>query len=1292
MREKEEVGSFTSAIPHVSSGSSLSDTPTWVSLNQPPNVSLSNTMSMNIRYSCTQGMSQPSGQACQKNVKDFEKDIKGHTSETVFHQIGASGKLKENGEECISASINGKQNSSFLPNDEKQLLSDSKIHKRVENDDPPPAISHQLTEVLPVAMLNGCEKSLSGKITTPDFPNTVEALKPTKGKFITEVKCGAFKVQVETTKSVFCKTGAQFPLKKRCPTCNQNCSSQQVQRGFKYRGHLSKYKTILAEEFKKKVPSTCKREFSRSEIPKINIRIVGKEIMVEYVSKKQNIFINVCPSKSIGKSMKDRKSFLNQTMKEPCQSPSQPAINHPENRSLENQSQHSDGLHEAPCSVNTVQKENADKIVVSLSSPLKREKQKPNTLPYSAPDDCEERDSATSQQKVLQIIQDNPPKQHFSASDFCLPPSSKTLRTTSLNNMDLSKMSSEAFRDVDKERKNSFDVRENTTSDSHVQPCTAETNGPLSTMGGVIPIQDASDSEFCPLSFLTMHLMGEKAANMSCRGHGTLPAESCDNSSSVAFPISEQHVLKPSPLLSPCHQATRHSELVETPENTTSFSQYIGVETEQEKGRGDVTYGDINEALLHSDSSANTQLLEGKSAQTPTVSLLPCSSLALKSPLHSNIHSSVEWDQTENHANHEEMMALSRTEVPVVASITDELEQRVTTQNCREGTVDSNCPMTIRSLRASTGSQENIADDKCQVLPVARSICLRDIEVLIGEKQSEICSQVDFLPDSTGSACTGYATKKLFLIDKTLTSDTDPNSNGNNKSLGLKNFQQEPEECQRSAFRGHPKESENKSDLTETSCHPLPILLSSQRQKTLKDKNLENNNPRKLSQELPLRGERASDGSQEEAIDQWARRRQQFKDGKRCSSVGNSSIISNFTEGSITSDDAHSADFGFRVDIEEKGFYTENFHSTAWVFRGDDGDPEDSPRCLSKKPRPTAVRERTVRLFKGTGDYPWGFRIQFSKPIVVTEVDTNSAAEEAGLQIGDVVLSVNGTEVTSVEHAEAVHLAKKGPDILTLVVGSDISRCPNTPWPTCRGYLHKRTHSAFVKGWRKRWFVLKPDGYLLYYKHRKDEEKWPPLDIIKLEGAEIDVDNNLEKPFVFNCMPQSGSRIFCLCATSNQEMKRWLEAMHRAAHPIRQNHVWEDVTLHNSRLPPLAIKHPECLGLLHQLEKSTGAWLQHYCILKDGCLYFYTSIRSTQASGGLYLQGYRVTEQTHGFEQSVIELKPPSEEFKTFYFCAESKTENQRWITALKTSIKKWLPLDQAIQEFINRPLEETRM
>ncbi|XP_060224256.1 uncharacterized protein LOC110565081 [Meriones unguiculatus] len=1233
--------------------------------------------------------SQPSGQACQKVVKDFEKDIKEHTSEAMFHQTEALGKLKENGDECLSASINGKQKSSLLPKDDKQPPSDRKIHKRMENDDYPPAISHQLEEVLPVAMFNDCKKSLSGKITTQDFPNTVEALKPAKGKFIREVKCGAFNVQVETTKSIFCKTGVHFPTKRRCPTCHQHYSVQQRQRDSTSRGQFSNYNTVLAERFKHKVPSTCIGEASKRNVPSISISIVGKEIMVEYVSKKQNILINISHSKSIGKSIKHRKSSLNHTTKEPCEFPSQPGINHPENRRLESQKQCSNGLHGIPCSVNTVQEENSDTVVVSLSPLPRGEKKKPNTPP-SAPDDSEEGDPATSQQKVFQITQDNPPKQHFFTAATCPLTSSQTLRTTSLNNMDLSKMPFEDSRDVDKKRKNSSDIRENIISHSQVQPCTAGTNGLLSTVSSMIPIQDASDSECCPLSFPTMQLLGEKADNLSCRGNKTLPGEGYESPNSVSFLVSE-HALKSSLLLSPSHWVTCR-EPVETSGNTLSFSQYIGVGREQDKVHGAVIYRDVNETVLNSDSSVNTHLLERKNTQSPTVRITSCSSPVSKSPLHGNIYSSVEWDQTESHANHVEMTALSRTEGPVSASITDELEQRVTAQNHKEGTVDSNCPMAVRNPRESTSYLENVEDEKCQALPVVKNMCHRDFEDATSEYQNEICAPMDFPLNSVESTCTEHATEKLSLIHKTLLVNEDPNSNQGSKSFELNNFQQEPAEFQRTASRAHLEESEKNCDPTETFYHPIDILWSPQKQKALKDQNLEINKPRKLSQELVLRGGRASDGSQEEAIDQWARRRQQFKEGKRCSSTGGSSVISNFTEGSITSDDAHSVDFGFRVDIEEKGFYTENFHSTAWVFRGDDGDPEDSPRCLSKKPRPVAVRERTVRLFKGTGDYPWGFRIQFSKPIVVTEVDANSAAEEAGLQIGDVVLSVNGTEVTSVEHAEAVHLAKKGPDILTMVVGSDISRCPNTPWPTCRGYLHKRTHSGFVKGWRKRWFVLKHDGFLLYYKHRKDEGKWPPLDVIKLEGAEIDIDNSLGKPFVFNCMPQSGSRLYCLCATSNQEMKRWLEAMHKAAHPIRQNHVWEDVTLHNSSLPPLAIKQPECLGLLHQLQTSTDSWIQHYCILKDGCLYFYASIRSTQASGGLYLQGYRVTEQTHGFEQSVIELKPSSEEFKTFYFCAENKTENQRWITALKTSIKKWLPLDQAIQEFMNRPLEETRM
>ncbi|XP_053310280.1 uncharacterized protein LOC128472450 [Spea bombifrons] len=241
----------------------------------------------------------------------------------------------------------------------------------------------------------------------------------------------------------------------------------------------------------------------------------------------------------------------------------------------------------------------------------------------------------------------------------------------------------------------------------------------------------------------------------------------------------------------------------------------------------------------------------------------------------------------------------------------------------------------------------------------------------------------------------------------------------------------------------------------------------------------------KLPKDSVLKESRGCESSQEEASDRWAKKRKQFKEMKNCNSAGGSSLTSNITEESGNSEETRSVDLAIRSENKDKALYTESFHSASWIFRGDDASPDNSPRCLSKRPRSVAIRERTVRIAKGTGDYPWGFRIQFSKPILVTEVDTNGAAEEAGLQVGDIVMAVNGTDVTSIPHSEAATLAQQGPDLLTLVVGSDISRFPNTPRPTCRGYLHKRTHSGLLKGWRKRWFVLKHDGSLHYYKQKK---------------------------------------------------------------------------------------------------------------------------------------------------------------------------------------------------------------
>jgi hypothetical protein len=44
----------------------------------------------------------------------------------------------------------------------------------------------------------------------------------------------------------------------------------------------------------------------------------------------------------------------------------------------------------------------------------------------------------------------------------------------------------------------------------------------------------------------------------------------------------------------------------------------------------------------------------------------------------------------------------------------------------------------------------------------------------------------------------------------------------------------------------------------------------------------------------------------------------------------------------------------------------------------------------------------------------------------------------------------------------------------------------------------------------------------------------------------------------------------------------------------------------------------------------------------------------------MYLHGYGVKEQPMGSKKMTIELKPPSDEFKTFYLCAENPNENKR--------------------------------
>ncbi|XP_050320665.1 uncharacterized protein LOC126753344 isoform X1 [Bactrocera neohumeralis] len=320
--------------------------------------------------------------------------------------------------------------------------------------------------------------------------------------------------------------------------------------------------------------------------------------------------------------------------------------------------------------------------------------------------------------------------------------------------------------------------------------------------------------------------------------------------------------------------------------------------------------------------------------------------------------------------------------------------------------------------------------------------------------------------------------------------------------------------------------------------------------------------------------------------------------------------------------------------------------------------------------------DKTIVVKSESGEF--GFRIHGSKPVVVAAIEPETPAESSGLEVGDIIISVNGVEVLDKHHTEVVKIAHDGCETLELEVARTIGVLMHEQQeppsqPIFSGYLWRQSGQAKgapnTKKWVRRWFSLRPDNCLYYYKTEDDNQ---PVGAMIMAKHTVDhCPPEVGKPYAFKI--DSGEGIPLYVAADTEELSsRWIKLLKQAA---TQGTPWLDNSAHNLYQPPCSITRPDCFGYLLKLGSRWCGWSKRYCVLKDACLYFYQDANSKTAFGMACLHGYKVSSMSTNAsgKKNSFEIIPPETKLRHYYFCTESEMDKKRWISALEYSIDRWI-------------------
>jgi hypothetical protein len=233
---------------------------------------------------------------------------------------------------------------------------------------------------------------------------------------------------------------------------------------------------------------------------------------------------------------------------------------------------------------------------------------------------------------------------------------------------------------------------------------------------------------------------------------------------------------------------------------------------------------------------------------------------------------------------------------------------------------------------------------------------------------------------------------------------------------------------------------------------------------------------------------------------------------------------------------------------------------------------------------------------------------------VISAIEENTPAKASGLELGDIVLSVNGVAVLEKSHSEVVKIAHAGSDILELEVARaefSLHEAFEQEFITNihAGYLWKQNIKNKESTWSRRWFCIR-NRCLYYYKSHHD---FLPFGVFSLSKHKVTSNHeNSDRPFTFIInYPSNSAKPVILAADSESSTQHWISLLNN----IETHDSWFQSKTELLKFPPRLIPNSDCSGYLMKLGVRLRTWLKCYCVLKDACLYFFDDINSRVALG-----------------------------------------------------------------------------